>query len=129
MRVAPPLLQLMLTIGVGIVIAHDAESARGVAPRAAHRSGRESLDSSGSCHPPKAAACCQGKEFLRLPVDSSSTWMTCPLRSVGVPHFFTTTRQCAPAQRISAFGLAGLPLVPFPLAPPAGSQVPYQSPV
>src|SRR6516165_7212633 len=28
----------------------------GIAPRAAHRSGRESLDSSGSCHPLKAAA-------------------------------------------------------------------------
>jgi gamma-glutamyltranspeptidase / glutathione hydrolase len=33
----------------------------------------------------------------------------------------------SPAQRISTFGLTGLPLVPFPLAPPAGSQVPCQS--
>ena len=33
-----------------------AESARGISPRAAHRSGLESLDSSGSCHPVKAAA-------------------------------------------------------------------------
>jgi hypothetical protein len=33
------------------------ESARGIAPRAAHRSGLEPLDSSGSCHPLKAAAC------------------------------------------------------------------------
>src|SRR5271157_5108986 len=33
-----------------------AESARGVSPRAAHRSGHEPLDSSGSCHPPKTAA-------------------------------------------------------------------------
>ena len=32
------------------MIAHNAESARGITPRAAHRSGRESLDSSGSCH-------------------------------------------------------------------------------
>jgi len=79
------------------VIAHDAESARGVAPRAAHRSGRESLDSSGSCHPPKAAAFCQGKEFLRLPVDPNSTWMTCPLRSVGITpllHYYETVRPC-----------------------------------
>src|SRR5215472_12874976 len=86
-----------MTIGVGIVIAHDAESARGVAPRAAHRSGRESLDSSGSCHPPKAAAFCQGKEFLRLPVDPNSTWMTCPLRSVGITpllHYYETVRPC-----------------------------------
>ena len=36
--------------------APDAESARGVSPRAAHRSGHEPLDSSGSCHPPKTAA-------------------------------------------------------------------------
>ena len=38
--------------------AHDviAESARGVSPRAAHRSGHEPLDSSGSCHRTKAAA-------------------------------------------------------------------------
>ena len=28
-----------------------AESARGISPRAAHRSGRETLASSGSCHP------------------------------------------------------------------------------
>src|SRR5215469_16445679 len=73
-----------------------AESARGVAPRAAHRSGRESLDSSGSCHPPKAAAFCQGKEFLRLPVDSSSTWMTCPLRSVGITPLLQLLRDSAP---------------------------------
>src|SRR5271157_3129305 len=33
-----------------------AESAWGVSPRAAHRSGHEPLDSSGSCHPPKTAA-------------------------------------------------------------------------
>src|SRR5215472_16037762 len=62
------------------------------------RSGRESLDSSGSCHPPKAAAFCQGKEFLRLPVDSNSTWMTCPLRSVGITplrHYYETVRPCA----------------------------------
>jgi hypothetical protein len=84
-------------IGVGSAIARDAESARGVSPRAAHRSGRESLDSSGSCHPPKAAAFCQRKEFLRLPVDSSSTWMTCPLRSVGITplhHYYETVRPC-----------------------------------
>ena len=35
-----------------------AESARGISPRAAHRSGRETLASSGSCHP---------KEGCRLP--------------------------------------------------------------
>jgi len=79
------------------MIAHDAESARGISPRAAHRSGRESLDSSGSCHPAKAAAFCQGKEFLRLPVDSNSTWMTCPLSSMGIAplhHYYETVRPC-----------------------------------
>jgi hypothetical protein len=34
----------------------SAESPRGISPRGAHRSGREPLDSSGSCHPVKAAA-------------------------------------------------------------------------
>jgi hypothetical protein len=38
------------------MFAHNAESARGIAPRAAHRSGLEPLDSSGSCHRMKAAA-------------------------------------------------------------------------
>ena len=33
-----------------------AESAQGISPRAAHRTGLEPLDSSGSCHPLKAAA-------------------------------------------------------------------------
>ena len=86
-----------------------AESARGVSPRAAHRSGRESLDSSGSCHPPKAAAFCQGKEFLRLPVDSNSTWMTCPLRSVGVTpllHYYETVRPCLADQYFRPRGAA-----------------------
>ena len=32
------------------------ESARGISPRGAHRSGRKPLDLSGSCHPLKAAA-------------------------------------------------------------------------
>jgi hypothetical protein len=96
------------------VIAHNAESARGVSPRAAHRSGRESLDS--SCHPPKAAAFYQGKEFLRLPVDSNSTWMTCPLRSVGITlllHYFQTVRPC-PADQY--FRLRGASACAFSLS-------------
>jgi hypothetical protein len=44
-----------------------AESARGISPRAAHRSVREPLDSHGSCHPrrlppsaePPGSSCCQ----------------------------------------------------------------------
>ena len=38
------------TVGVGNMAAHNAESARGIAPRAPYRCGLESLDSSGSCH-------------------------------------------------------------------------------
>src|SRR5450631_3139461 len=38
------------------MIASSAESAQGISPRAAHRTGLEPLDSSGSCHPLKAAA-------------------------------------------------------------------------
>jgi hypothetical protein len=112
------------------MIAYNAESARGIAPRGAHRSGLEPLDSSGSCHPMKTAvlhldrngsSCCQ----LTKP---TKTQVACPFASRALPRFRTTTRQSAPAPRVSTFGLAGLPLVPFPLAPSAGSQVPYQSP-
>src|SRR5215831_14347075 len=63
----------------------DAESPQGISPRGAHRSGREPLDSSGSCHPVKAAAFRQDRRFLPLPVDLSiSTPVTCPLRSTGI---------------------------------------------
>jgi hypothetical protein len=66
------------------MIAHNAESARGFAPRAAHRSGREPLDSSGSCHHREGCRLPSRQEFLRLPVDSIPTWVTCALRSAGV---------------------------------------------
>jgi hypothetical protein len=42
----------------------DAESARGISPRAAHRTGRKPLDLFGSCHPMKAAAF---RQNLRVP--------------------------------------------------------------
>jgi hypothetical protein len=73
----------------------SAESARGISPRAAHRAGRESLDSSGSCHPGKAAALRQDNEFLRFPVDSISPRVTCPLRSTGItplPRYYEAVR-------------------------------------
>jgi hypothetical protein len=72
-----------------------AGSARGISPRASHRSGREPLDSSGSCHPEKAAAFHQDKEFLRFPVDSTPTWVACPLRSTGItplPRYYKAVR-------------------------------------
>jgi hypothetical protein len=77
-------------------MADRAELARGISPRAPHRSGREPLDSSGSCHPTKAAAFHQDKQFLRLPVDSIPTWVACPLAPRELPRFLATTKQCAP---------------------------------
>src|SRR5450631_1101765 len=59
-------------VQANLLTRHDvAKSARGVAPRAAYRSVRESLDSYGSCHPMKAAAFRHIAEFLRFPVDSA----------------------------------------------------------
>jgi len=90
----------------------------GISLRASHRSGREPLDSSGSCHPKKAAAFHQDKEFLRFPVDSTPTWMACPFAPRELPRFFAITKQCAPDRCIGTFGLVGSPLVPFPFASP-----------
>src|SRR5215472_8436562 len=42
------------TLGSALASTLTAESPRGIAPRGAHRSGREPLDSSGSCHQLKA---------------------------------------------------------------------------
>src|SRR5215831_15298625 len=68
-----------------VLCIQKAESPRGVSPRGAHRSGREPLDSSGSCHRVKAAAFRQDRRFLPLPVDLSiSTPVTCPLPSTGI---------------------------------------------
>src|SRR5271157_4255324 len=53
-----------------------AESARGVSPRAAHRSGLDTLASSGSCHRTKAAAFRQELELLLSPVGSLPTSVT-----------------------------------------------------
>ena len=67
-----------------LALRYDCRVGPGISLRASHRSGREPLDSSGSCHPKKAAAFHQDKEFLRFPVDSTPTWMACPLRSTGI---------------------------------------------
>ena len=47
----------------------SAESARGISPRAAHRTVRETLTSHGSCPSIKAAAFRRSDGFLRSPVD------------------------------------------------------------
>ncbi len=50
------LLSQIFRRGGGSGTSAHAESARGISPRAAHRSGRDTLASSGSCHRTKAAA-------------------------------------------------------------------------
>src|ERR1700751_3497456 len=77
----------------------DAESARGVSPRAAHRSGLDTLASSGSCHRTKAAASPRELELFLLPVGSLPTSVTCPLRSTGIarlPRYYGAVRPCPP---------------------------------
>jgi hypothetical protein len=80
-------------------IACRAESARGIAPRAAHRSGLEPLDSSGSCHPMKAAAFRQdrfGSSCFQL-TRPIKTRLACPLCSTGIiplPRYYGTVRLC-----------------------------------
>jgi hypothetical protein len=94
----------------------SAESARGIAPRAAHRSGRESLDSSGSCHPSKAAAWRQDREFLRFPVDSISPGVTCSLRSTGItPLLRYYIGSSAPLSVLRYFRPRGAPTCTFSL--------------
>src|SRR6516165_8689870 len=76
-----------------------AESARGVSPRAAHRSGLDTLASSGSFHRTKAAASRRELELLLLPVGSLPTSVTCPLRSTGItplPRYYGAVRPYPP---------------------------------
>jgi hypothetical protein len=95
----------------------SAESARGISPRAAHRTVREPLDSYGSCHPPKTAVFrreLRAPPVSRWPADRDASD---PLPSLH-PHyrgFITTTEQSAPVHRIGTFSLADPPLVPFSL--------------
>jgi len=65
--------------------------------------------------PRKPAGFRQDKEFLRLPVDSILTWVTCSLCSTALPRFIALTKQCARDRCIGTFGLVESPLVPFPL--------------
>jgi hypothetical protein len=55
-RPVPPLADQFIFGVAPIDYSPVAESARGIAPRAAHRTGRKPLDLSGSCHRLKAAA-------------------------------------------------------------------------
>jgi hypothetical protein len=83
-----------------------AEEAWGISPRASHRSGLDTLASSGSCHRAKAAAFRRELELLLLPVGSLPTPVASPFAPRALPRFNTTTGQSAPLRRISTFGLA-----------------------
>jgi hypothetical protein len=83
----------------GLLASIAAESARGISPRAAHRSGLDTLASSGSCHRTKAAASRRELELLLLPVGSLPTSVTCPLRSTGItplPRYYGAVRPYPP---------------------------------
>jgi hypothetical protein len=57
--------------------------------------------------PERAAAFRQDKEFLRLPVDSIPTWVTCPVRSAGItllPRYCETVRPCPADQYFRPHG-------------------------
>jgi ABC-type branched-subunit amino acid transport system substrate-binding protein len=95
----------------------SAESARGISPRAAHRTGLEPLDSSGSCHPLKTAVFHrhqQAPPVSRWPIDVG---VSDPPPSLHPRYrdFITTTRQSAPASRIGNFSLAVSPACAFSL--------------
>ena len=79
----------------------------GFSPRVPHRSGREPLYSSGSCHPTKGAAFHQDEELLRLSVDSIPMTVACSFAPRELPHFLTTTKQSVPGRCIGTFGVAG----------------------
>jgi hypothetical protein len=106
-----------------------AESARGVSPRAAHRSGRDTLASSGSCHRAKTAAF--RREKRALPVAS---W---PAPNVGdLPpslhgHYPASLllRSSPPLPAASVLSASQVRcLYLFPWHRWTGSQVPYESP-
>ena len=106
----------------------NAESARGISPRAAHRSGRDTLASSGSCHRTKAAAFRRELELLLLPVGSLPTPVACPLRSTGITplqHYYGAVRPSPAHQYFRPRGWSRLCLFPWHRQP--GSHVPYKS--
>ena len=105
-----------------------AESARGISPRAAHRSGRETLASSGSCHP---------KEGCRLPSRQGVHPVTrclhpnvdglLPLLHGSYPasSLLRSSPSLASASVLSASWFCHLCVFPCHHRP--GSQVPYES--
>jgi hypothetical protein len=87
--------------------------ARGISPRAPHRSGLDTLASSGSCHRTKAAAFRRELELLLLPVGSLPTAMTCPLRSTSITPASPLLRSSPPLTGASVLSASRLePLAP-----------------
>src|SRR3984893_5533509 len=106
----------------------SAEWARGISPRASHRSGLDTLASSGSCHRAKAAAFRRELELLLLPVGSLPTSVACPLRSTGITplqHYYGAVRPSPAHQYFRPRGWSRLCLFPWHRRP--GSHVPYKS--
>src|SRR6266851_4839262 len=98
----------------------SAEKTRGISPRVPHRTGLDTLASSGSCHRTKAAAFRRELELLLLPVGSLPTAMTCPLRSTSITPASSLLQGSPPLSGASVLSASRLePLVPFPLASPA----------
>src|ERR1700737_4688986 len=86
---------------------------RGISPRASHRSGLDTLASSGSCHRTKAAAFRRELELLLLPVGSLPTAMTCPLRSTSITPASSLLQGSPPLSDASVLSASRLePLVP-----------------
>jgi len=97
-----------------------AESARGISPRASHRSGLDTLASSGSCHRAKAAAFHWTKGSSRRTSWPTSAAMTHPLRSTTITAASSLLRGSPPLSGASVLSASRLePLAPFPLASPA----------
>src|SRR5205085_3434789 len=87
----------------------NAESARGISPRASHRSGLDTLASSGSCHRVKAAAfhSTSGSSRCRLirhRLTRANGDGLPPSLHAHYTRFIATTRQSAPLRRIGTFG-------------------------
>lgn len=95
----------------------SAESARGISPRAAHRTGLEPLDSSGSCHSPKTAAFRLdpwAHPVSRWPIDPGASDPP-PSLHLHYRDFVTTTEQSDHACRIGTFSLTASAACTFSL--------------
>src|ERR1700730_3737198 len=92
----------------------QAESARGISPRAAHRTVREPLDSYGSCHSLKAVA------FRYSWAPPVARWPNtregpAPFACPTLLRFVTTMGQSAPNLSLGTFGLTATTACAFSL--------------